>query len=243
MLNIESLRHSDENKYRPYLIIGQVFFVILSILSLGLYPLFLLIRNLHYQTLLCGNSIKVSENNYPEIHAIAKEYYNKLHLQKMPSIFICDENDISYSVIKNIHSSYYFCLRSDVVNYLIKENKMDEISGLIGYELGHHAAKHTLLYDSLYYEFATSIPIIGTLYCQACEFTADSIALQLTQNLNAYRNILIINSQGICTNNIDIDEFVAQEIDISLQARFVHMFLSKKARITRRIIELKPLNK
>ena len=237
MVTIESLRHRDEKKYQALLILGKLFFVITGILTLGLFPLLLLFRKLYYTALLLGNSIKVSEKNYHEVHAIAKDYCQKLQLIKIPVIFIYDGTDIRYSVVNNLRSSQYFSLRSDVVNYLLKEKKMDELSVLIGHELGHHAAKHTDLYDSLYFEFVTSIPIIGTIYSQACEFTADSIALQLTQNIKASQNALIINSQGIY-NNIDVEEFIAQEKYIAFQSKLAHKLLSKNARITKRIIEL-----
>ncbi len=134
---------------------------------------------------------------------------------------------------------------SDLVDLMLKRNKIDELSMIIGHELGHHAAGHTNPWKNLLLKPATFIPLLGAAYGRACELTADRIGYAVTRNHTAAQNALVAIALGSesLANDTNIDEFLLQEKEIPEFMGFIHKIFSTHPRMTRRVIEIANFHK
>lgn len=253
MINIDTLRHEKEKSYLLIMqIVGGLAWLILLIATVGLILLYLIplalilwLMGLYFKAVIYGDSVKVTAKQYPEVYKIATDYSQKLGLTTMPDIFIYNGNGLINAVAIKFLSTKYVVLMSDLVDLMLKRNKIDELSMIIGHELAHHAAKHTDPWKNLFLKPATFIPLLGAAYSRACELTADRIGFELTQNLPASQNALVAIALGSesLANETNIEEFLLQENEIPELMGFIHKIFSSHPRMTKRVIEITTYNK
>ncbi len=253
MFDINSLRHNKEKTYLTIMqIVGGLIWLVLLFFSFGTIIFFALpialiiwLMGLKFKAEIYGGSVKVSAKQYTDIHKLIVEHSQKLNLVNMPEVFICNGNGLINAFAVKYLSTKYVILMSDLVDLMLKRNKMDELSMIIGHELGHHAAGHTNSWKNLLSKPAYLIPFLGAAYGRACELTADRIGYEVIKNLSATQNALVsisLGSQSLA-NNTNIDEFLLQENEIPELMGFIHKIFSTHPRMTRRIIEISNYHK
>lgn len=251
MKSIATLRHEKEKTYFSIMLVVSV--VIWLLLAIGLLvslialaPFILIgvfiawLASQYFKAVLYGNSVKVTERQYPEIDRIAKAYSAELGMSKSPEIFIENGNGTVNAFAVRQLSKKYVILKSDLVDLMLKRGRMVELSTIIGHELAHHAAGHTAFLRNVLIWPGRIIPFLGGAYGRACELTADRIGLALTGDLQAAQNALIAITSGSqsLADQTDIEAFIRQENDIPSVMGFVHKVFSSHPRMTRRVIEL-----
>jgi Zn-dependent protease with chaperone function len=253
MLNINFLRHDKEKTYLTVMqIFGGLIWLVLILGTVGLILFYLLfialiiwLTGIYFKAVIYGDSIRVTKKQYPEIHKIVIEQSQKLNLVNTPDVFICNGSGLINAFAIKFLSKRYVILMSDLVDLMLKRNRIDELSMIIGHELGHHAAGHTNLWNNLLITPATYIPFLGAAYSRACELTADRIGYSLTKNLPASQNALIAIALGSesLANETSIEEFILQENEIPEFMGFIHKIYSTHPRMTKRVIELSHFHK
>jgi Zn-dependent protease with chaperone function len=252
MIDINSLRHEKEKTYLTIMQIvgGLIWFLLLigigGIELLGIifpfaaFALVLWLTGLYFKAVIYGDSVKVTANQYSEIHKLVVEHSQKLNLAYVPEVFINNGNGLINAVAIKFLSTKYVILMSDLVDLMLKRNKIDELSIIIGHELGHHAAGHTNPWKNLLLKPATFIPLLGAAYGRACELTADRIGYSVTRNISAAQNALVAIALGSesLANDTNIDEFLSQENEIPEFMGFIYKIFSTHPRMTRRVIEI-----
>jgi Zn-dependent protease with chaperone function len=248
MIDINSLRHEKEKSYLTIMqIVGGLFWLLLLIKTVGLiilwafpFVLVLWLTGLYFKAVIYGDSVKVTANQYSEIHKIVVDQSQKLNLEKVPEFFIYNGSGLINAVAIKFLSTKYVILMSDLVDLMLKRNKIDELSMIIGHELGHHAAGHTNPWKNLLLKPATFIPLLGAAYGRACELSADRIGYAVTRNLPATQNALVAIALGSesLANDTNIDEFLSQENEIPELMGFIYKIFSTHPRMTRRVIEI-----
>lgn len=253
MIDINSLRHEKEKIYSTIMqIVGGLVWLLLligtvgSIILLALpFALVLWLTGLYFKAVIYGDSVKVTAKQYPEIHKLIVEHSQKLNLVNVPQVFIYNGGGLVNAFAVKYLSTKYVILMSDLVDLMLKRNKIDELSMIIGHELGHHAAGHTNPWKNLLLKPATFIPLLGAAYGRACELTADRIGYEVTRNLSATQNALVsiaLGSESLA-NDTNIDEFLLQENEIPELMGFIHKIFSTHPRMTRRVIEISNYHK
>ena len=215
MIDINSLRHEKEKTYLTIMqIVGGLIWLLLLIGTVGIillwalpFALVLWLTGLYFKAVIYGDSVKVSEKQYSEIHRLVSEHSQKLNLVNVPEVFIYNGSGLVNAVAIKFLSTKYVILMSDLVDLMLKRNKIEELSVIIGHELGHHAAGHTNPWKNLLLKPATFIPLLGAAYSRACELTADRIGYAATRNLTASQNALVAIALGSesLANDTNID--------------------------------------
>ena len=175
-----------------------------------------------------GSSIKVTNKNFPMLHEQFLNACNILGVFPIPAFYLqwgYEINAFTTGVERPI-----LVLNSGIIDLL----EEDEISFIIGHELGHIKSQHVL-----YHQLATIFPYIGDILGQATlglgnaismgielallkwsrmsEFTADRAGLLACQNFNAACSTFIKMS-GIPSkyyHTIDIAAFLEQAKEFS----------------------------
>ncbi|MBS9774773.1 MAG: M48 family metallopeptidase [Tenacibaculum sp.] len=233
-------------------IVGVSIWLILLFVTFGLIflwavPIILTtwIFSLYFKAVIYGDSVKVTSKQYPQIHNIVVEHCDKLNIPNPPDVFIYNGNGLINAAAIKFLSSKYVILMSDLVDLMLERDKLNELSTIIGHELGHHAAGHTNFWKNLLIKPAHIVPFLGSAYSRACELTADRIGLALTNDLQASENALVAIALGCesLANDTNIDEFLLQEKEIPELMGFVHKMFSSHPRMTKRVMQIRHFNK
>lgn len=161
-----------------YILVGVLVSVFLHGLAIGH------IRN---------NGVKLTERQFPEINARAKEIAINMGVNDLPDIYIIQEGGILNAFATRFFGRNFIVLYSEVAE-LIKDGSRPELDFIIAHELAHikrkHITKHMFILPALW------VPFLGNAYSRACEYTCDRIAVAQINNDVAATNALAILAIG-----------------------------------------------
>lgn len=253
MKSVNALRHGKETGYFTVMaIVGAIVWVIalFALLASG-YGIFVVIlfaliglfvgwlSDLYFKAVIFGDSVHVNANQFPEIHQIVKAQCAELGIS-VPRVFIVNSDGVVNALAVRRLAKKYVILQSALVDLLLKDNRMDDLSVVIGHELAHHAAGHVGIFRNLLILPGRIIPLIGAAYGRACELTADRIGYALVGDKESAERALIALSLGsrALKSQVNAQAFMAQEYDIPWLMGFIHKLYCSHPRMTRRVIEI-----
>lgn len=154
--------------FNPVLILGILIFGLIMIIV--------------QQGIFLGNSVKVSQNQFPEIYHIAIQAEEKLQLPIRPNIYIVQDPTLNAFTI-GFGRWHSVVLHSALVSALSKE----ELLFTIGHEMGHIKASHVLL-SSIIRPFGNFIPLSDLIFgfwWRKAELTADRAGAIVVPNISS----------------------------------------------------------
>ena len=218
-----------------------VFFAALFVFQISIWIVILAILfQLFYvvisQKQLIGNSVLISEKQFPDLFKISEENAKELNI-RFPNIFVT-QNPFLNAFTIGFKQPYSIVLNSALVESLSR----DELDFVIGHEMGHIKFGHAK-YLSFISPVGSGIPFISWLYAswqRRGEYTADRVGYVLTHKIRPAISAMIKMSVGSKLSRIvDIDEIIKQ-IDKGqrgLLTKSGELFLTHPY-TTNRIIEL-----
>jgi Zn-dependent protease with chaperone function len=243
-MNLSELRHGKEKLYRTIaLVIGGLIWLGLLLGTVGTILLFLipvaivlLIAERVFRVALFGDSVRVSSNQFPEIHAILRQCAGDMGLQQIPQVFVVNSNGIVNAVAIKFLRTRYVMLYSHLVDVMDAK----KLGMIIAHELAHHAAGHTNFLINLILKPSYLVPFLGAAYSRACELTADRIAAAWLRDLEASKSALVAIACGSMrlTPRVNVSEFREQEALVPPIIGFLVNLFATHPRTTRRIIEI-----
>lgn len=202
-----------------------------------------------YKAQIFGNSVRVSESQYPELHKVVQEVAKELGIIEIPYVFVVNmEGGINAFALKFIGHSYVV-LYASLVDLMLRRKAHKELRAIIAHEMAHHAAGHTSVLRNLLIEPALLLPIWGTLvgnaYRRGCELTADRVAMILCGDIEATTRALVSIAGGAdsLANQTNVQVFMHQEMEIISFFAFINDVFSSHPRITKRVILLEAFGK
>lgn len=251
MKDVNALRHEKEKTYfNVMLVVSIIVWVLCSLAVLGfliaglpvvLFAVFIAwLSGLYFKAVVFGNSVHVNEKQFPELYEIATKQAAELGLSKCPMIFVENGDGLVNAFAVRRLSKKYVILQSNLVDLMLSNGRMDELSVIIGHELAHHAAGHVAFFRNLLIAPGRIIPFIGAAYGRACELTADRIGYALVGKKEAAEKALIAIALGsrALKEQANTQAFMAQEEHIPSFMGFIHKIFSSHPRMTRRVIEI-----
>jgi len=265
MINVKAYVTTKEKVYLTicFIVSGLIWFFVLflpikaymAIASMTLYSiplLFLLILLLmHWVTReffkahIFGNSIRVNEMQFSEVYKIGLEMAKKLGVERVPYIFIANEEGRINALAIRFIGNAYVVLYASLVDLMLKRNAIKELRFIIGHELAHHAAGHVNVWKEIFIYPALRIPFLGKAYRRACELSADRLALVVSGDLKQTQKALIALACGSesLSSKSNIVAFMNQEVEFLLFFGFLREIISTHPRITKRVICLENFSK
>jgi len=151
-----------------------------------------------------GNAIRINENQFPELFAIAKEEAEKLKLAKIPAIYVVQAGGLLNAFATRFYGRDFVVIYSDVLE-LAFEKGNQTVHFILGHELGHikrkHMTKNLLLFPGVF------IPFLGAAYSRACEYTCDRIGNALSPE-GAVNGLLVLAAGKYLHNKVNIEEYM-----------------------------------
>lgn len=262
-INILNLLHPKEKSYRTVVIVistmvwGIIAFGLISVISraeyiagpvlfalafyVGFFVFIFWIIGLYYKAIIYGESVKVGPHQYLKVYQMAQSHSDRLGLEKMPDVFIHSGSGLINAFAIAFLSRRYVVLNAPIVDLMLKRDRDDELSFIIGHELAHHAAGHTNVWRGVFIRPAMFIPFLGAAFSRSQELSADRISTALIGNVTTCQQSLIAVAMGSesLANHTNIESFIDQELEIPGFMGFIHKVFSSHPRMTRRVIELK----
>lgn len=158
-----------------------------------------------------GNSIKISENQFPDIFDVLKKQSKELGLKKIPNMYVLQGNGVLNAFATRFARKNFIVLYSDVFEMAYEEGK-DAVSFIIGHELGHIKRKHINFFKTFISLPARFIPFLGSAYSRACEYTCDNIGYNLAPK-GATNGLLILAAGKKLYKKINVSKFVNNKED------------------------------
>ena len=158
------------------LIISIIVWIALVVGTIGVALLWMLLFFIMYLfthsgfiSYLKGSGVRLSEQQYPEIHQMYQQCCQKLGFQKYPEVYLLSGHGVVNALATRFLGSQYVVLYSDVVDALLR--KPAAMKFYLGHELGHIKQSH-LTWAPIIFP-ALLLPLLGAAYSRAREYTCD----------------------------------------------------------------------
>lgn len=132
----------------------------------------------------CGSAVKVGPQQFPEIHAMAREMAERLGLAECPDIYVMEDNQQNAFALKH-GSKRSVVLVDDIVHGALATGNTRALQFILAHELAHHALGHTHMLRSLIR--SSYLPL-----SRLDEFSCDAVAHALVGDAAAARDALIL---------------------------------------------------
>lgn len=180
-----------------------------------------------------GGSVRLNENQYPEIYNLIKTQSKMIGLMSLPTIYITHGDFNAF--VTRFAKKNVLMLHSELVETSLSGD-YDVLKFVIGHELAHIKRNHlkieTWLAPSLL------IPFLYNAYSRGCEYTCDHIGYQISPK-GAVEGLLILANGKSLYSKVNLDDYLEDaknESDFWL--RFSEIFLSHP-HICNRLLRLK----
>jgi Zn-dependent protease with chaperone function len=156
-----------------------------------------------------SESVRITPEQHPELHATFTEVSEKLGLSEVPELYILQAGGFLNA----------FATRFTGRNFVVIYSSMAEILGtsgplmkfLMGHEIGHIHRKHLLKKVALLP--GTIIPLLNQAYHRACESTCDRYGAYASEDLNASMQALTVLASGRMAGQVDTGHFAVQHFN------------------------------
>jgi Zn-dependent protease with chaperone function/competence protein ComGC len=224
--------------FRIAVVISVLFWIALIGITLGLaliYVLFGFIIYLFAQSgfisHLKGNGVRVTVMQYPDLHRSLQDCCRKIGMQTPPEMYLL-RTDFFNALATKFLGRNFIVLFSDVVDALGDEPAA--IDFYVGHELGHIHRKHLSWMAFLFP--AMFLPVLGTAYRRAQEYTCDRYGALCCANESQIRAALAAIAAGNTRwKTLDMNNYLAQIAETRGFWMSFHEFTSDYPWLTKRM--------
>ena len=153
-----------------------------------------------------GNSVRVSERQFPQLHRLAAAHARKLGMEKVPAIYLMQSGGLLNAFATRFLGRDFVIIYSDILELALAQGEA-AVGFIVGHELGHLWRGH------LKYRWLTApgrmFPYLGPAYSRACEYTCDRVGA-FCQPDGAISGLLALAAGKQLHAHVDVREFAAQ---------------------------------
>jgi Zn-dependent protease with chaperone function len=206
--------HSKESTYFGLSILASVlvyFMLFISIIGI-FYGLLGIAITFILHGLMVGhirsNGVKLTTQQFPEVHRKVAELCERMNIKKVPDVFILQSDGILNAFATRFFGRNFVVLYSNMFE-LVDSGDEDELSFVIAHELAHiqrnHMTKNLLVLPAKW------IPFLGKAYSRACEYTCDAIAAAYTNNKqSAIRGLTMLAIGRIMFKKVNVEDYLSE---------------------------------
>ena len=235
-------RHEDPLFWISTYVACSIWLVLL-VLTVGLIipiMLFLGLLGLFTRSLLVswvrGNALKVSAEQFPDLHVLFEQSCQRLGVQRAPELYLCQADGMLNALAVRFMRRDYVVLLSSVVDAL--KDRPEAIKFYMGHELAHIQRKH--LTRHWWLAPAGLTPLLAPAYSRACEYTCDRHGLACCNNLeDAQRALVVLAAGSERWKAVNLAAFEAQAQDTGRFWMAVNELTADYPWLCKRLVRLK----
>lgn len=154
-----------------------------------------------------ATSVKLSENQFPEIYDIVKKYSNKIEMGYIPEAYVVQKGGVLNAFATSFFSKRYISINSDIFDVCYLEHKdVDTLSFIIAHELAHLRRKHATTLMTIVETPSRLIPIWSSTISRVKEYTSDRYAAWLCPE--GIDGVIMLSVGKHIYKNVNVDEYV-----------------------------------
>jgi Zn-dependent protease with chaperone function len=211
-LTMQNLVNPKEKTYY-YIILAVAIFiwlmVAISIIGIFIVGLLALVAWFTHGLLLArlrSESVCITPNQYPELHATFTGVCQRLGLAEVPELYLLQSGGILNAFATRHAGRNFVVIHSSFVETIGASSPMMKF--LMGHEIGHIQRKH--LFKTMYLTPGTILPLVGEAYHRACEATCDRYGAYAADDPASSMLALTVLASGREASNIDTRKFAEQ---------------------------------
>jgi hypothetical protein len=180
---------------------------VLAITALIGIPFLVLNRN-RREAAVRGNSVRLSDRQFPEVYAVLKDHCRRLGMTKVPELFLTSGSIQPYSQTFSSWRETYIVLHQIIFD-INDEKTLDVVSFLIGHELGAVRLNHTRVWNEMLLTYISSIRWLRNPLERVRTYSRDRYGAALTPT--GFRGLLIDAIGRRLMDHVNLDAYFAEE--------------------------------
>ncbi|MGE0641668.1 MAG: M48 family metalloprotease [Thermoanaerobaculia bacterium] len=210
---------------------------ILGIVYVALIGAFLFLSHVAFVTYIRGSAIRLSDRQFPELHARVVELSRRAGLRQPPDSYVLQAGGSLNAFATKLFRSRMIVLYSDLLDACEGDDAARDM--IIGHEIGHLKSRHLDFHWLLVPGYL--VPFLGAAYSRACELTCDRWGRALCgDDAGASRGLVVLAAGGRLASRVDVAGFVDQKRDLDTGWLTLGKWLAPYPPLSRRIELLRP---
>jgi len=164
------------------------------------------LRNSRYAQIR-GNSVRLSEIQFPEIYEVFKRQCEKLGLKVIPELYLTDKGIPGVSHAYSTWTHDYVVLATDYLDPNV-EASMDSIAFVLGTELGRLHLRHTSLLNELLLSYISKVPLLRNPITEIRTYSRDRYGAFLAPD--SFTGLVVLVSGRRSRKVINVKDLVDQ---------------------------------
>lgn len=194
-------------KTHPVLGKDVSFLRVLAITALVGIPLLVLNRN-RREASVRGNSVRVSESQFPEVYAVLRDHCRRLGTTEIPELFITGSTIAPFSQTFSSWRENYIVLHQ--VLFDVDDRKtMDVVSFVLAHELGAVRLNQTAVWNEMLLTYVSAIRWLRNPLERARMYSRDRYGAALSPT--GFRGLLINAVGRRLMDHVDVQDYLAQQ--------------------------------
>lgn len=208
---------------------------VLAVTALIGIPLLVLNRN-RREASIRGNSVRLSEQQFPEIYAVLQNHCRRLGMTEVPELFLTGSSIQPFSQTFSSWRERYIVIHQIIFD--IDDRKtMDVISFLLGHELGAIRLNHTAVWNEMLLTYISTLKWFRNPLERIRTYSRDRYGAALTPT--GFRGLLIHATGRRLMDHVDIDDYLAQARRYGGLWSNVNIFFEPKPQVLTRMKQLR----
>ena len=152
-----------------------------------------------------GNAVRVSERQFPDLHAIVVEQSRAFEMD-IPDVFVTQAGGVLNAFATKFFRRRFVVLYAEIVE-LAREQGEAALRFVVAHELAHikrrHLNRRWLIFPAMF------VPFLGSAYSRAREYTCDRFGAHLEPE-GAVSGLLVLAAGKRLYREVDTNEYVRQ---------------------------------
>jgi Zn-dependent protease with chaperone function len=154
-----------------------------------------------------GSAVRLSRQQFPDIHAVKEDFSRKLRLERDPEIYLMSGNGTLNAFAASTFGYDFVVIHSELFSNTYEKNK-DALAFIIGHELGHLRLGHTRLWYQLSTAYVDRVPLLGGFLSRAREFSCDRHGAYLAPQ--GEEGLVLLAAGRYVYKQVDVEELLEQ---------------------------------
>ncbi len=209
---------------------------VVGLLYLVFFGLLIFLGHLSFVAYLRSSAVRVSENQFPELHQSLIRLTKKIGLKRVPEFYLTQSGGALNALATKFRGSNMVVVYTELLEACgNNENARDFI---IAHELSHLKAGHLNWFWLL--APGKMIPFLGKAYSRACEYTCDAWGFwAVGRTDNALEGLKVLAVGGKLASQVNIEQYLAQREQLNTGLMTLGRWLSTHPGLTERIAALR----
>ncbi|HXO17258.1 MAG TPA: M48 family metallopeptidase [Candidatus Dormibacteraeota bacterium] len=210
------------------------FLRILAITALIGIPLLVLNRN-RRESSIRGNSVRLSDKQFPEVYAILRDHCRRLGMVEVPELFLTASTIAPFSQTFSSWREKYIVIHQSIFD--IDDSKtMDVVSFVLAHELGAIRLNQTAVWNEMLLTYVSAIKWLRNPLERVRTYSRDRYGAALSPT--GFRGLLIHAVGRRLMDHVDIVDYLAQERRYGGFWSSVNVFFEGKPQVFTRLRKL-----